>query len=318
MKTSLQNSPKTKIAVIGDFLLDAYTMGKVFRISPEAPVAVVHVEREEKKAGGAGNVVLNLLSLGLEVLPIGRIGDDITSDALSSALAREGVSLNALFLEKGYITPLKNRIVAENQQIVRVDHETLTPLSLPLEKRLIKSLPSLLEGVSLLAVSDYGKGFVSEALLKALVDYSHATHTPLLVDPKGSDFVKYKGCTLLKPNLKEAYEASNSSSKASLDEVARHLFTLTDAEALLITRAGDGMTLFEKSQGRTDFPSSVREVKDVTGAGDTALAALCLGLSQKLTLQESVRLSNIAAGLSVEHFGCARISLKDLQASLVK
>lgn len=309
---------RTKIMVIGDFLLDAYTFGKAKRISPEAPVAIVNVHSQESRAGGAGNVVLNLVSLGAEVVAVGRIGLDASGNLLRDMLALEGVDVRGIFAQADFSTPVKNRIIAENQQIVRIDHECLSALPELLEERVIDSLAELLEGVKIIAISDYGKGFLSRTLLSALIDFAKERKIPVITDPKGVDFTKYAGTTIIKPNLGEAYAAANLPAEASLDQVAQRVLELTQAEVLMITRSEAGISLFHRSGERQDFPVHVREVKDVTGAGDTVLAMLTSALSNELPIAIAAQLSNVAAGIALEHLGCARVSLQELACRLLK
>lgn len=309
---TLHQLNRAKILVIGDMMLDSYTIGKVRRVSPEAPVAVMHVQKEERRPGGSGNVVLNLISLGAEVFVVGRVGDDAGGSALVSALKAENVDTRMLVVQEDYMTPVKNRIIADNQQIVRVDHEHIIPLSASLERSIIDHLPHLLEGVAVVAISDYGKGFLTTALLQALIQASRDRSIPVITDPKGHDFKKYRGTTIIKPNLSEAYAAANLPTTASLDEVAPLVLSQCDAELLMVTRSSDGISLFHSTQERFDFPVRIKEVKDVTGAGDTVLAMLAYSIANQLSYEESAQLCNVAAGIAIEHVGCARVTLSDL------
>lgn len=309
---------KRKVLVVGDFMLDTYTIGKVRRISPEAPVAVVQVQRTEHRAGGAGNVVLNLISLGAEVAAIGRVGSDIAGEQLRQALISEGVHPQGIMTQAGYCTNIKNRILADNQQIVRVDHEVVTPISEELERQVIASLPALLSGVSVVAISDYGKGFLSRNLLSALIAAARQRHIPVIADPKGIDFSKYSGSTIIKPNLGEAYAAANLLPDAPLEQAAARILQLADADTLMVTRSEAGLSLFHKNGTRHDFPVRIREIKDVTGAGDTVLAMLTCALANGLSIATAAQLSNVAAGIAIERFGCARVSLADLAKRLLE
>lgn len=308
----------SKVLVVGDIFLDTYTIGKARRISPEAPVAVVQVHHEEHRPGGAGNVMLNLVSLGAEVLAMGRVGEDTHGSKLCAVLAEEGVSLKSVLPQKDYPTPVKNRIIAENQQIVRVDHEQILTISPALEAELIATLPRLLEGVQVVAVSDYGKGFLSRELLKAIIEGAKAKRIPVIVDPKGIDFTRYQGATVIKPNLSEAYAAANLPSDAPLELVANRILAIAECDVVMITRSEAGISLFYKDGLREDFPVRVREIKDVTGAGDTVLAMLTCALASGLSLREAAQLSNVAAGIAIERFGCARVSLSDLSRRLLE
>ena len=307
-----------KVLVIGDLMLDTYTIGKARRISPEAPVAVVHVIREENRAGGAGNVVLNLVSLGAQVAVVGRIGQDQAGQLLSKTLAEEKVDLRGVFVQAGYDTPLKNRIIAENQQVVRVDYEQVSPLPEMLEQQVIEALPLLLQDVSAVAISDYGKGFLSRTLLCAVIEQAKALNIPVITDPKGVDFGKYSGTTIIKPNLSEAYAAAGLLPDSSLDVAAQKILQLCNAQMLMVTRSEAGIAVFCRDGRRMDFPVRAREIKDVTGAGDTVLAMLTYAIANGLGIEEAAQLSNVAAGIAIERFGCARISLSDLARRLLE
>ena len=177
-----------KAFVIGDFMLDTYTTGKVKRISPEAPVSVLQVEKQDARPGGAGNVVLNLISLGAQVTAVGRIGDDGDGQKLRESLKLEQVNTEGLLIQPYYKTPVKNRLIASAQQILRVDTETVTPIPEELEQRIISKLSSLLKDVKVIALSDYGKGFLSRSLISVLIERARALGIPIIVDPKGHDF----------------------------------------------------------------------------------------------------------------------------------
>lgn len=307
----------TKVMVIGDLLLDTYTIGKARRISPEAPVAVVHVQHENHLPGGSGNVVLNLISLGSQVTCVGRVGKDWAGNTLQEYLKKEGVDVRSIFSEDHYKTPIKNRIIAENQQIVRVDHEQVTPLSEPLEQLIIDSLPALLDGVKVVAISDYGKGFLTPTLLSAVIKQAKKKGIIIIADPKGHDFTKYEGATIIKPNLSEAFVAANLPTNAPLETVAERILNITHSDLLMITRSEAGISLFNRNKERFDFPVRMKQVKDVTGAGDTVLAMLTCALANGLSYDEAAHLCNVAAGIAIEQIGCARVSLADLALRLL-
>jgi D-glycero-beta-D-manno-heptose-7-phosphate kinase len=308
---------KAKVLVIGDILLDTYTIGKARRISPEAPVAVVHVHQEDHRPGGAGNVMLNLVSMGAEVVAVGRVGQDPYGELLLKAFEKENVSTQGILVQHGYPTPVKNRIIAENQQIVRVDYEKIIPIPEMLEQQVIEMLPSLMKDVKVVAISDYGKGFLSRTLLAAIIDQARLEGIPVIADPKGIDFQKYSGSTIIKPNLSEAYAAANLPSDAPLEQVAAKVLELAQADVLMVTRSEAGISLFYKNGERDDYPVRIREVKDVTGAGDTVLAMLACAIANGLPITEAAQLSNIAAGIAIERFGCARVSLSELARRLL-
>ncbi len=307
-----------KVLVIGDFMLDTYTTGKIKRISPEAPVSVLHVAREESRPGGAGNVVLNLISLGASVRAVGRIGRDSAGDKICSELKKEGVDISGLFIENGFKTPVKNRLIADAQQILRVDFETYTTIAEDLEQTVVNSLPTLLEDIQIIAVSDYGKGLLSRSLLMVLFEMAKARNIPVIVDPKGEDFSKYQGATVLKPNLTEAYAAAKMASEFPLDQVAAKILQACQVDMLLVTRSELGMSLFNRPGDRFDFPVRSKEVKDVTGAGDTVLAMISIAMANGLDIKHAAQLANIAAGMAIERLGCACIHLADMAKRLLE
>jgi len=309
---------QAKVLVVGDFMLDTYTTGRVVRISPEAPVPILHVQKTEDLPGGAGNVVLNLKALGADVMAVGRVGDDKEGLRLRALLEEEGVDTCGIFCQKDVKTPLKNRLIADSQQLIRVDQECITPLSPELERKVISFITDHLEEFEVIAISDYAKGFLTKPLLEQIIALASKHGIPTLVDPKGDDFNKYRGATLIKPNYKEALAASNLNSDANLDAIGHTLLNQTDSEMIMITRSEDGITLFEKDRARCDFPVKSREVNDVTGAGDTVLAMTTMIFASELSLKEGLELSNVAAGIAIERLGCARVSLSDIAERLLE
>lgn len=307
-----------KALVLGDFLLDTYTTGKVKRVSPEAPVPVLEVTKYEMRAGGAGNVVLNLLALGAEVYALGRIGSDGEGSALQQALSLPSVHLELLVKEAGYKTPVKNRLIAESQQLLRVDREEILPLQKETEDYILASLENVLSQVDVVAISDYGKGFLSSELLSKVFFLAKKRKIPTVVDPKGLDFSKYQGATVLKPNASEAYAAAKLPLSAPLREVAQRLFREGTVENLLITRSEAGISLFTSIEKQSDFPVRSREVKDVTGAGDTVLAMIALALAHRLDLSLGAELANVAAGIAIERLGCVQVTLRQLAERLLE
>lgn len=318
LTSSISRLQSRRILVVGDLMLDTYTIGKARRISPEAPVAVVQVKSEEHRLGGAGNVILNLKALGAEVSLIGRIGSDLTSDLVREALAKEKIDLGGLFLQQGFYTPMKNRIISDNQQIVRIDRETIIPLPEMLEQEIIDALPELIEGIEAIAISDYGKGFLSKTLLSAVIEHAKKRDIPVITDPKGTDFTKYQGTTIIKPNLLEAYAAAGLQPDANLDLAAQRILELANAQTLMVTRSEAGLSVFHRNGERFDFPVRVREIKDVTGAGDTVLAMLTYATANGLSIAEAAQLSNVAAGIVLEHTGCASVRLSELARRLLE
>ncbi len=305
-----------KALVVGDFMLDTYTTGRVKRISPEAPVSVMEVLKQESRPGGAGNVVLNLITLGADVFAVGRIGSDSAGEELKKQL--ENANTSGLVVEPNYRTPVKNRLISDSQQLLRVDFETLSPLLSDCEQEIVAFLERTIPLVQVIAVSDYGKGFLTLNMLRCLIDLANGKKVPVIIDPKGIDFSKYRGATMIKPNLSEAYAAAKLPASASLDEVAQNLLAVANVDFLLITRSEAGISLFEKNGNRSDFPVHSKEVKDVTGAGDTVLATLCLSIASGLQMSAAAQLANIAAGICIERLGCAQVSLPEIARRLLE
>lgn len=298
-------------------MLDVYTIGDVQRISPEAPVPVLRVTEESRRPGGAGNAILNLVSLGMEVVALGRVGNDGGGSQFVEALAEEGVDVSSIVRDPGFRTPLKNRMIAAGQQLVRIDYEKTTQMETRLEQEVCAMLPSLLKDVDIVAISDYAKGFLTLPLLSELIELARAYKIPVIVDPKGRDFLRYRGATLIKPNLSEAVAAAGLGVEATLDEIARQILDEVAIETLMITRSKEGISIFD-GNARQDFPARVHEIKDVTGAGDTVLAVVTAALANRMSLADAAELANLAAGIAIERIGCARISLADLSARLVE
>jgi len=304
--------------VVGDFMLDTYTTGRVKRISPEAPVPVMEVLKYETRPGGAGNVVLSLLALGAHVMAAGRLGDDAEGREIRVALESAGANANYLLVEERYRTPIKNRLIADSQQLLRVDRETLAPIGAAFETELLKKLAMLMERVQVVALSDYGKGLLTPRLIAGVIALAKDAGVPIIVDPKGVDFSKYRGATILKPNLAEAYAAAKMAPGESLEEVAEKIHQMAGIEYLLVTRSEAGISLFDRALQRMDFPVRSREVIDVTGAGDTVLAVVSAALANGLDLPTAIQLANMAAGIAIERLGCVQITLAELAGRLLE
>lgn len=306
------------VLVIGDFILDVYTKGKVERISPEAPVPVLHVYDESCLPGGAGNVVLNLQSLGAKVSMIGRIGDDEDGCRLLELFEQAGLPEEGIFTQFDAKTPMKNRLIAGGQQLMRTDYETITPLNETLENEVLVQLEVMIPSQDVIAVSDYAKGFLSDKVLAKIFKIAREHYIPVIVDPKGSEFMKYAGAFLIKPNNSEAYAAADIDRGASIEKVSEVLFEKYDMEHLLITRSEKGMALFSGDGSLEEFQTPKKDVLDVTGAGDTALAMITFAVANGLSLPHAIRLANISSGLAIEKLGCANVRLPDIAKVLLE
>lgn len=314
---SFSSLKKAKVLVIGDFILDAYTNGEVQRISPEAPVPILHASQSENFPGGAGNVSINLEALGAEVVAVGRVGDDPAGQSLKTLFDNRKKVRSRLFVQKDFVTPVKNRFISGSQQLIRVDYECLTPLDKTVEEEVRLFLEKNMSEIEVIAISDYGKGFLSGFLLKVLIDLAKDHRIPVIVDPKGDDFSKYRGATLIKPNAKEAYIASKLSKDASIEDVGQALLKSSSSKMIMITRSQKGISLFCKGRQSCHFATETRDIQDVTGAGDTVLSMIAVAVASNLSIEEGIRLANVAAGIAVEKVGCASISLGDIADKLL-
>lgn len=315
MKELVRNMAGKKVMIIGDLMLDHYLVGAVERISPEAPVPVVRVESEKFLMGGAGNVAMNIAALGGAPLLIGVVGDDREGGELEALCKKAQLSVK-LLKDKTRPSTKKTRIMAQNQQICRVDSEVCGPLPPNLFDELFTYLRTELQQYSVVILSDYGKGFISEVFMErfnALL--AQQEKRPLvLVDPKIVNYDLYKGVDLLTPNTKEAGEGAGMlvTDKASVLKAGRQLFERLDCRNLLITLGGDGMALFEGPDTVRHIPTFAKKVFDVTGAGDTVIAALGLALASGADLLNACTVANHAAGIVVGQVGAATATSEDL------
>jgi D-beta-D-heptose 7-phosphate kinase/D-beta-D-heptose 1-phosphate adenosyltransferase len=304
--------------VIGDLMLDEYLWGRAERISPEAPVQVVDVTREDLRLGGAGNVVNNLVALGCRVAVCSVIGGDEYGSHLRQAFTGKGVELGGLFEDPLRRTSKKTRVIAANQQIVRIDRESKEPISLAYEERILEYLATQGARFNVILVSDYLKGVLTSRVLTAVCAAGKRLGIPVVVDPKGDDYRKYRGATILTPNRREAEVAARQaiSDEASLTSAASGLLGELDLTALLITRSEAGMSLFMADGTATHIPTVAREVFDVTGAGDTVLSVLSVGLACGLPPAEAARIANVAAGIVVGKLGTSTVSPAEIIAEI--
>lgn len=300
--------------VIGDLMLDEYVWGKTERISPEAPVQVVDVAREDLRLGGAGNVINNLVTLGCQVHVASVLGDDGDGRRLRGMLMGKGVIADGVLLAPGRTTSRKTRILASNQQMLRIDRESREPISPDQEDQLAAYVAMVAGNCQVILISDYLKGVLTEGLLQRVIALGRERGVPVVADPKGDDYRKYRGATLLTPNRKEAQTASGIAivDEASLNMAGRKLRESLDLEALVLTRSEEGMSLFFRNGQGMHLPTEAREVYDVSGAGDTVLAVLGVGLGGGLALDEAARLSNVAAGVVVGKVGTSTVTPEEI------
>jgi rfaE bifunctional protein kinase chain/domain len=301
------------VLVVGDLMLDEYVWGEVHRISPEAPVPVVDVSRRTRLAGGAANAAAGVVALGGKAMLAGVLGDDPGAEALRQAMADTGVDAGDVIVDQSRPTTTKVRVIAHSQQVVRADSETRDPLSGELEEQVIRHVTDRLADADALLISDYGKGVVSERVARTAIDAARERDVPVIVDSKGLHYSRFRGATVITPNVHDAERASKIQIEGEdhLREAARRLSEDCGGAALLITRGAAGMTLFSVDHP-LHVPAQARDVFDVTGAGDTVVAVLSVALGRGVPLPDAVRLANTAAGIVVGKVGTSTVTLDEL------
>ncbi|MCP4113382.1 MAG: D-glycero-beta-D-manno-heptose-7-phosphate kinase [Desulfobacteraceae bacterium] len=309
---------KCSVLVVGDLMLDEYLWGDVDRISPEAPVQIVSVRKEEYTPGGAGNVVNNLVALGANVLAVGVIGDAENGNRLLEKLKGVGVDTSGIIREKGRLTTLKTRIIAAGQHVLRIDRETKRDISGRTFEILTEFVDKKIPEVDAVLISDYGKGLLTNTLLSKLVASARKHEKRIIADPKGLDFSKYSGVSLLTPNKKEASLASDIeiTDESTLFRSGEKILKIANLERLLITCGKDGMVLFEQNREPYRIQAVAHQVYDVSGAGDTVVSVLGLASASGLSFKQGAELANTAAGIVVGKVGTATVSKEELDSAL--
>ena len=318
MTIDIQKFEQCRILVAGDLMVDEYLWGDVERISPEAPVQVVSVASEEIMLGGAGNVVCNLTALGAKVTAVGVVGGGKNGQLVLEKLKALGVNTRGVIQDPQRPTTRKTRIIANHQHVLRLDREVLSEISRQTMNQITRAAGKLIADVDLILISDYGKGLVTKTLMAKLMAAAQKCNKHLIVDPKGLDFKKYAGAFLITPNKKEAEQASGIEivDESSLARAARQLIEKTGIEKILVTCGKEGMVYFEQGAGPYRVGTQSRQVFDVSGAGDTVLAGLGLGIAAGYPIREAVALANTAAGIVVGKVGTATVSKTELAAAL--
>jgi len=312
VSNTLPQFSEGRTLVVGDLMLDRYWSGGAERVSPEAPVPVVQISEIEERPGGAGNVALNIASLGGAVTLLGVVGADQEGESLQNILIKHGVQCD-FQREEGVRTSTKLRVLSRHQQLIRLDFENrFDRLSL---EAMLEHYKSQLDQHDVVILSDYGKGTLSD--VQTMIQLARAAGKKVLIDPKGSDFSKYQGATLMTPNFSE-FEAVVGPCGGSEDVVEKgeQLRQQLEMDALLVTRGEDGMTLLCDGDGPFHHPTHAREVYDVTGAGDTVIATLAAGLAAGATRQDAVAAANLAAGIVVGKLGTATTTVAELHHAI--
>ncbi len=310
-----------RLLVVGDLVLDRYLTGYVDRISPEAPIQVLRVEETIERMGGAGSVAKNVAVLGAHTILLGAVGDDAAASRLRELAEQGGIVLDAV-VECGRRTAVKTRHLAHShstaQQVLRVDEETVAPVTTEAEAQLRDRIAAHVGDADAVIVSDYGKGALTDAVLRDLIQDAREAGTPVLVDPKGADFARYRGATCLTPNRPETRLATDIEvdDLTAADRAADALLAELELDFALVTLDRDGMYVKEAGHDGVHLPTTPREVFDVTGAGDMVISVLGMALAGGATPREAAALANVAAGLEVEHVGVVPVTRDEIAARL--
>ena len=314
LKEIISKFKKAKILVIGDLILDEYVWGKVSRISPEAPVPVVWVDKESFMPGGASNVANNIASLGGKAVLAGIIGKDARGRLLKDELNSRGIDVGGMVVDASRPTILKTRVIAQHQQVVRIDKEKIEPISPKVSSRLIDYIKRKIDSVDSLLIEDYGKGVITPHLLSEIIHLAKKKKKIITVDPKEEHFAFYKGVTAITPNQQEAAYAAGQpiNDDRALKKTGSKLLKRLDCEVVLITLGERGMYLFQKKEKPVCISTIAQNVFDVSGAGDTVISAFTLALSSGAKPIEATHIANFAAGIVVGKLGTAVVSVKEL------
>lgn len=316
LSSLIEKFSSLRVLVIGDLMVDAYTWGKVNRISPEAPVPVVNVVKRESRLGGAGNVVLNIACLGAKPYVCSVIGDDSTGETLQEILQEAGLATAGIIIEKDRQTTVKERVIAGSQQLIRVDSETEEPISSSSSQSLLTQVKAWLPEVDVILFEDYDKGVLSARLIQEIIALASAHQIPTVVDPKKKNFFAYTGATLFKPNLHELKEGLGlDASATSPNNIAK---TVADFKAsqsftgLFVTMSERGVYM-DFASDQIQIPAHIRQIADVSGAGDTVISIAACALAAGGTAKQIAELANLGGGLVCESLGVVPIDVELLK-----
>jgi D-beta-D-heptose 7-phosphate kinase / D-beta-D-heptose 1-phosphate adenosyltransferase len=306
------------VLCVGDVMLDRFVYGEMERISPEAPVPVLRLSRTREMAGGVGNVASNILSLGGRAVLVGLIGQDAPGAALQAIVAAQGCAISGLLPSAARPTICKTRFIAAHQQVVRADEESRLPLQPEEEQALIAAIDGHIDAANVVVLSDYGKGVCAPPVLAHAIARAGARGVPIFVDPKSNDFSRYRGATCITPNARELAAAAGlpADDEAQVTEAARKVMRQAGAAAILATRSEKGMMLVERDGAVLSVPARAREVFDVSGAGDTVIAAMALAHGGGHSLTRAMRIANAAAGVVVGKLGTATADITEVMQEL--
>jgi D-beta-D-heptose 7-phosphate kinase/D-beta-D-heptose 1-phosphate adenosyltransferase len=319
IRETIQSLAGKRIVVAGDLMLDAYLIGEVRRISPEAPVPVLELAESNERPGGAANTALNVLALGATPILIGVVGADAEGEKLVSLLAKAGATTDFIVRDPSRPTTQKTRLIAQSQQIVRIDRESRSPIGEQVQERLLAAIEPAVRGADACILSDYQKGLLTPAVCARGIAVATELGRPTVVDPKGKDFSRYRGATVITPNTHELETASGkiADTEEALVAIGVELLGALGNSALLVTRGAAGMTLLRRAEKPRHLHTAAQRVYDVTGAGDTVVSTLAVALAAGLGLERGMELANRAAGISVSKMGAATVSREELLSAFI-
>ncbi|MFH1824309.1 MAG: D-glycero-beta-D-manno-heptose-7-phosphate kinase [Candidatus Firestonebacteria bacterium] len=318
LKNILKRFKGKRVLVVGDIILDEYIFGKVNRISPEAPVPVVEIEHRNYLPGGAAYVATHINNLSGKVYLCGVIGDDNYGEEIYKSLQNDNISLDGLIKDFERPTIVKTRVISQHQQVVRIDYEKKIHININIVKKVLDYVKDIIKESDAVIISDYGKGVVIPPIFKEIIKLTHKFDIPIVVDPKPTYCLMYKGVTVITPNTNEAGASLSRviSDDKTLIKVGKELLKKLRSKAVLITRGEAGMSLFERGKDIINIPTYAKEVYDVTGAGDTVVSVLALSLAGGANILDSANLANIAAGIVVGKIGTAKVTLDEIKQIL--
>ncbi len=308
-----------QLLVVGDIMLDEYLWGTVDRISPEAPVPIVRTENETKVPGGASNVVNNLTGLGAKVYLCGVMGNDQSGEFLKKYFSKKDVDISGVVIQRDRPTTVKTRVIAHDQQVVRVDKESVEPISREVISQIAGFVKKIIKTIDGIIISDYGKGVIVPGLIEKLITFANENKKIITVDSNIEYFFQYKNVTLITPNhfVAEKFLNIKISNQEDVHKAGKQIMKELDLKYLFITQSKDGMTVFQKSKQPANIPTHARIVYDVTGAGDTVISTAVLALVSGFSYEEAAILANYAAGIVVEEVGTTAITIEKLKRALL-
>jgi len=318
LKRYIDSFPEARVLVIGDIILDEYIWGDVSRISPEAPVPVVEIRQETKRLGGAANVVNNIVSLNGQTDLCGVVGDDAYGREIIENIKCLGLKTDGIITDPMRCTSVKTRVLGHTQQMVRIDREIKRAIDNDITQKILGFLEDRIDETDAIIIADYGKGVITSSLMKGVRDLTAKTDIIIGVDPKPKNFDYYNGIDVITPNHHEAgaFCRFEIHDEETLIRAGRHMLDELNCRSVLITQGKDGMTLFEKDNPPCHIPTVARKVFDVSGAGDTVIAAFCLGLAAGMDFISAAIISNFAAGIVVGEVGTSVVTVDELKKAV--